>query len=257
MKITKWKPKAFALSWYFYVVVAIAAIVTAAQVAEAIRNSPNANDWLRANADAVGRLAMFESTGDTTIYNGSCCTGILQMNNANIREYTGLTRQQFAQLSLQDQVNAWSSLTVDAMRSSAPQRLSNMTTFDGRTVTGDLVLACIQLGIGNCQRMINSGSCSGFADRNGTTICHMADRIAGGTVNPVTPTPGGNNATPAPGQAGGTYTPPSFACIRDESGQCMSARSAYMRLNLALSPCSWRSCANCETVILESWLFHF
>lgn len=229
MRLFKWKPKAFALSWYFYVVLAIAATVTAAQVADAIRNSPYANDWLRANADAVGRLAMFESGGRTDIYNGSCCTGVLQMNRTNIATYAGgISREQFAQLSLQEQVNAWSRLTTTALQSNAPRQLSNMTTFDGRTVTGDLVLACVQLGIGNCQRMINSGSCSGFADRNGTTICHMADRISGGNGTPATPTPGGggNNATPAPGQAGGTYTPPSFPCVRDENGACLSPAEA-------------------------------
>ena len=48
-----------------------------------------------------------------------------------------------------------------------------------------------------------------------------------------------------------------FRSMMSLSGRCMSARSAYMRLNLALSPCSWRSYANCETVILENWLFHF
>jgi hypothetical protein len=29
-----------------------------------------------------------------------------------------------------------------------------------------------------------------------------------------------------------------------------------MRLSLAFSSCSWRSCARCETVMPEGWLFH-
>src|SRR5690606_22236115 len=77
-----------------------------------------------------------------------------------------------------------------------------------------MVLACVQLGIGNCQKMINSGSCNGFADINGTTICKMADRIRNGP-------PTGNNGDPVddiirpnPDQ-GGTYRPPIDPCIRE------------------------------------------
>lgn len=154
--------------------------VTAADVANAIRNSPNASPWLRANADAVANLAMFESGGRLGVYNGSCCFGVLQMNRTNIRAYAGVSPEVFRTWSLQDQVNAWSRLTDDALRSRVPRALIAMGTFDGRPVDGNLVLACVQLGIGNCQRMIQSGRCSGFADRNGTTICAMADRTVAG-----------------------------------------------------------------------------
>ena len=75
--------------------VAFAAVVTAAQVADAIRNSPTASPWLRANADAVGSLAMFESGGRTDVYNGSCCYGVLQMNRANIRRYAQVSYEEF------------------------------------------------------------------------------------------------------------------------------------------------------------------
>jgi hypothetical protein len=49
-----------------------------------------------------------------------------------------------------------------------------MSTFDGQKVDASFIAACIQLGTGNCQKMVNSGSCSGFSDINGTTICGMA-----------------------------------------------------------------------------------
>ncbi|RMX08153.1 hypothetical protein D8I35_03275 [Corticibacter populi] len=169
---------AFGWLGYLFIGLAIAATVTAAQVADAIRNSSTASAWLKDNADAVGRLAMFESSGRTDIYNGSCCYGVLQMNTANIRA-SGYTTAEFQQLSLQDQVNAWSTIMSSALATRNPNTLAGMDTFDGRPVTGDLVLACVQLGIGNCGSMIRSGSCSGFADRNGTTICDMADHIAG------------------------------------------------------------------------------
>ncbi|MBX7020728.1 hypothetical protein EX238_21000, partial [Providencia rettgeri] len=166
-----------------------AALVTATQVADAIRNSPNASPWLKANADAVGRLAMFESSGQLDVYNGSCCTGILQMNKKNIRKYAETSPEDFKTWDLQSQVDAWSKLTTEAMQARAPKTLAGLGTFDGREIDGDMVLACVQLGIGNCQKMINSGSCNGFADINGTTICKMADRIRNGP-------PTGNNGDP-------------------------------------------------------------
>lgn len=201
-----------------------ATYVTAAQVADAIRNSPSASPWLRANADAVGRLAMFESSGRLDIYNNSCCYGVLQMNTRNIERFANTTPADFMTWDLQRQVDAWSQLTSTALNSAAPRTLAGLGTFDGRTVDGDLVLACVQLGIGNCQRMINSGSCSGFADINGTTICGMADRIRGGTGNP---SPGGSGSTSSGSSSsgtsfGGTYTPPANPCVRDADGSCMS-----------------------------------
>lgn len=178
----------------------LAAIVSSAEIAAAIRNSPNASAWLRQNAESVANLATFESQRNTTAYNGSCCYGVLQMNRGNIAAYARVSPEEYRQLSLQQQVNAWSALTTDAMRSSAVTNLLALGTFDGRPVDGHLVLACVQLGIGNCQRMINSGRCSGFADSNGTTICAMADRIGGAAGT----TPGaGNGGTNPGGSAGG------------------------------------------------------
>lgn len=207
-------------AWLVYAISAVAiaaALVTATQVADAIRNSPNASPWLKANADAVGRLAMFESSGQLDVYNGSCCTGILQMNKKNIRKYAETSPEDFKTWDLQSQVDAWSKLTTEAMQARAPKTLAGLGTFDGREVDGDMVLACVQLGIGNCQKMINSGSCNGFADINGTTICKMADRIRNGP-------PTGNNGDPVddiirpnPDQ-GGTYRPPVDPCIREGEG---------------------------------------
>ncbi|MBP6457002.1 MAG: DUF3262 family protein [Pseudoxanthomonas sp.] len=212
-----------------FATVALAAVVTAAQVAEAIRNSPNATPWLRANADSVGSLAMFESGGRTDVYNGSCCYGVLQMNEANISQYTNVSPVVFRTWSLEQQANAWSKLTSDAMNNQIVRGFIAMGTFDNRPVDGSMVLACVQLGIGNCQKMIKSGSCSGFADANGTTICAMANQIAGqnpGTgTNPTNPTPPGTGTgigtgAPSPGIS---YN---VSCVRDASGACVSMSQA-------------------------------
>lgn len=155
---------------------------SAADVAAAIKNS-GLNSNMMQYANDIGSLSRFESSGNTGIYNGTCCTGILQMNRSNLAAQ-GLTPQQYANMSLQDQVNAWAKLTNSAANASSVKQLMAMDSFDGKKVDGALVLACIQLGVGNCQKMINSGSCSGFADSNGTTICKMADKIRGGAADP-------------------------------------------------------------------------
>jgi len=185
--------------------VVLAAMVSAADIAAAIQNSPSASTWLKQNAQAVAQLAInVESGGNTTAFNGSCCYGVLQMNRTNIARYANVTPEQYQQLSLQEQVNAWTQLTSKAMQSTAVTNLLALGTFDGRTVDGNLVLACVQLGIGNCQTMINSGKCSGFADRNGTTICSMADKIAGTNTGGSS---GGSTGGSGAGAGGSMDTP--------------------------------------------------
>ena len=220
----------------------LAAIVSSADIATAIRNSPSASAWLRQNAESVANLATFESQRNTTAYNGSCCYGVLQMNRGNIAAYARVSPEEYRQLSLQQQVNAWSALTTDAMRSSAVTNLLALGTFDGRPVDGHLVLACVQLGIGNCQRMINSGRCSGFADSNGTTICAMADRIGGTAAT----TPGAGNGGTNPGgsagggpgseggsSTGGNWTPAAGSMVdgfKQASGQDMGLIKAQIQM---------------------------
>lgn len=201
--------------------------VTAGQVAAAILASPNASAQLQGYANAVGNLAMFESGGQLSVYNGSCCYGILQMNTANIASIRPpVTPQQFRNLPLQDQVNAWATLMSQALRTGVPSRLASMTTFDGRPVTPSLVLACVQLGVGNCLTMIRSGRCNGFADINGTDICEMADRIDGTTHTPSTTPP----STPSTGSSWTTTpqnpTAPLQGCLTDGYGNCLSLSQA-------------------------------
>lgn len=200
--------------------------VTADQVAAAILASPNASSQLRGYANAIGSLAMFESGGQLSIYNGSCCYGVLQMTGTNIRETLHISPQEFRNLPLQAQVNAWSTVMSQALRTGVPARLASMTTFDGRPVTPSLVLACVQLGVGNCLTMIRSGRCNGFADINGTDICEMADRIDGTTRTPSTTPP----STPTTGSSWTTTpqnpTAPLQGCLTDGYGNCLSLSQA-------------------------------
>ena len=146
---------------------------SAQEITDAVRNSPLRDD-LKATSCSLGGLGRFESNGNKGVYNGSCCTGIFQLNNANVRRYAGTDREGYGCMSLQQQVNAWASLTNDGYNSGSVRQLASMSTFDGQKVDASLIASCIQLGTGNCQRMVSSGQCSGFADINGTTICGMA-----------------------------------------------------------------------------------
>jgi hypothetical protein len=186
----------------------MAVTVTAEQVANAVRSSPNATSWMRAHANEIGALAIkVESGGNTTAYNGSCCYGVLQLNTKNIKE-AGFTTEQYQNASLQQQVDGWSKIQAQALRDPVIQSLQNRTTFDGQPVDASLLISCVQLGQGNCRKMVRSGRCSGFADVNGTTICSMASTMrtaiggsSGGT--PTTPPGGGTTSTPGPSPVGG------------------------------------------------------
>lgn len=146
---------------------------SAQEITDAVRNS-SLRDNLKSTSCSLGGLGRYESGGNKGVYNGSCCTGIFQLNNANVRKYAGTDREGYGCLSLQQQVNAWANLTNDGYNAGVVRQLASMQTFDGQKVDAGFLSSCIQLGTGNCQKMVSSGRCSGFADINGTTICDMA-----------------------------------------------------------------------------------
>lgn len=146
---------------------------SAQDITDAVRNSPLRDD-LKTTSCSLGGLGRFESGGNKGVYNGSCCTGIFQLNNANVQKYAGTDRAGYGCMSLQDQTNAWANLTNAGYETPAVRQLASMSTFDGQKVDASFIASCIQLGTGNCQKMVNSGKCSGFSDINGTTICGMA-----------------------------------------------------------------------------------
>lgn len=172
-----------------------AVIATYQQIVDAVKNSPNSNAFLVANAAAVANLALRveNRSGDTTSYNGSCCSGILQMNATNIAAFAHVTPAVYRTWSLQAQIDAWTALTVSALGASSVSTLRSMSTFDGMPTDAYMQLSCIQMGIGNCQTMITSGRCEGWRDINGTSICRMAAGMQG-----LTYTPGTGTGTPTP-----------------------------------------------------------
>ena len=153
-------------------------------------------------AQAAANLSskMENRAGDLGLYNGSCCTGVLQVNQGGLKVYCGCTKEQYAAMTLDQQTAVWLKLTYANMGAPSVKQLKGMSTFDGQPVDDALILACVQLGPGSfsantgCARMIASGRCSGFSDSNGTSPCKMAQAIRGGSASigrtnePATPT---------------------------------------------------------------------
>ena len=181
------------IAWLLAPMIAWAAVVTAEQVAAAIRSSATASPWLKAHAAEIGALAIrVESGGNTQAYNGSCCYGVLQLSRSNILA-SGMQVDAYRDASLQTQVDAWAGVQSQAMLDPVIQQLQNRSTFDGQPVDAAMLISCVQLGQGNCRRMVNSGRCNGFEDSLGTDICEMAARTRAAMNGTPPPTNGGAN----------------------------------------------------------------
>jgi hypothetical protein len=155
--------------------------VTPQQVADALQNAPNLNQGLKSCSMAA--MAMQESSGNTCA-NNSCCVGVLQLNFGSsgvlsVPGYGDVTKASYANMSLQDQVNIWSSTANSNASGSGYQTLLSAYNsgqgVGGHAVTPGMLAACEQFGTGVCNRNVgalqSTGSCGGAADGNGQTVC--------------------------------------------------------------------------------------
>jgi hypothetical protein len=177
-------------------------IVTADQIAAAIAGSP-LSDSLKKYATDIGRLGVFESGGNLGVYNGTCCTGVLQVNKGGLQRYCKCSPAEYANMPLDRQIEVWAKVTNGNANTRTVRNLMARGTFDGKPVDGAMILACIQLGPGYCARTLAAGTCStrAGADINGTNFCTMAARIRGDDTVVADPGPGnspGNDQEAAP-----------------------------------------------------------
>jgi len=176
-------------------------MVTAAQVAAAVANSP-LSPALKAYAADIGNLAInVESGGNLGVYNGTCCTGVLQVNTGGLKTYCQCTPQEYANMSLQQQVDIWAQVTNVNANNATVCQLMGLGSFGGHPVTGAMVLSCIQIGPGNCAKTVSAGTCatSAGSDGNGNNFCDFAAKINGGTgSSPVMVGDGGTQSGAAP-----------------------------------------------------------
>ena len=176
-------------------------MVTTAQVAAAVANSP-LSPALKAYAADIGNLAInVESGGNLGVYNGTCCTGVLQVNTGGLKTYCQCTPQEYANMSLQQQVDIWAQVTNVNANNATVCQLMGLGSFGGHPVTGAMVLSCIQIGPGNCAKTVSAGTCatSAGSDGNGNNFCDFAAKINGGTgSSPVMVGDGGTQSGAAP-----------------------------------------------------------
>ena len=201
-------------------------VATRDEIVAAINAAPwlSRSTFLQGNAEAIAALALgVESGGHTGVYNGKCCYGVLQMDRRNIAWLgNGMTGEQYAQLPLQQQINMWVELTVRGESSSGFERLNNMinsgqTTFDGQPIDFAFQLSCIQLGGGNCNRVLRSGNCNSWTDGFGSSICAMANGIRRQM---------GQQTYPGGGGGGSSHPIATFECRHNPDGSCMSTSEA-------------------------------
>lgn len=174
------------------------------EVSQFFANS--SNPYIANNASTFTKMSFVETagTGNTGIFNGSCCTGLMQMNTRNIYDFggtqKGMTRAEFAQLDGQQQIDAYTRYYNSIQNDPNIKKVQNLAETGGyignHKVSADTVAACIQFGTGNCQAAMANG-CSDRTRGNGgdnyKTVCEMAETARAGkdVKNP------GKNCTPA------------------------------------------------------------
>jgi hypothetical protein len=165
-------------------------IASAEQIIAAVRASSLHPAFKAYAADIAGLAIKLESGGNLGIYNGTCCTGVLQVNRGGLARYCHCTPSEYARMSLQQQINVWAELTNANGNNGIVRGLMNRGTFDGRAVDGAMVLSCIQIGPGHCRRTLQAGTCAtrAGADGNGKNFCDFAAAIRGGASGTVVAT---------------------------------------------------------------------
>jgi len=124
---------------------------TAAQVAEAVRNSPYANQTYRNAACDFGGAAIAESGGSQCASNGNNF-GVLQLTRGNLPD--GMTPDEYMALPLQEQVNIWIQNTrgnVGTGYRNVSNALNSGQTIGGVRPTAGMLKACFQFGPVICQ----------------------------------------------------------------------------------------------------------
>ncbi len=174
------------------------------QIANALTNSSNSYIAANATSFAAASHNVEDPNGNTGTYNGSCCTGLFQINRTNLTTFCNCTRAQFATYTLDQQVAVYSALVTSEQGSLAVSTLlarqASGGTLGGQPVNGATIVACIQQGPGNCQKAINNDCSSvklGQGGDNYVNPCTFAAKAnAGPQVAPDGSTTAGTTPIP-------------------------------------------------------------
>ncbi len=134
----------------------------------------------QAAADASSNVE--DQSGQLNIISSNGMAGLMQMDPNNLDKYCRCSPQEYANSSVDEQMAVWAKFQAIAFDSAAIKETETMTTFDGQPVDDAFRLACIQLGVGNCQDVLSSGSCADRTDGNGVNICQYAAKLRSGNT---------------------------------------------------------------------------
>jgi len=129
------------------------ATYNAAQISQAIQNSPYANAATKASSCTWGGAAVAESGGNTCASNGNNF-GVLQLTSSNLP--ANVSSGQYLNEPLQQQVNTWLQNAGPSGQGSSFGTISNAansgSSIGGMQMTQGMAAACVQFGGGICSR---------------------------------------------------------------------------------------------------------
>lgn len=177
-------------------------VISANDIARMIQNSTTTSSFMKQNAGLFAAIAVGqESTArgqpgysDSTIFNGSCCYGIFQLNAAasapNVQTYSAqagygrLSGSAYAALSPAEQIDIYGKYEA-ATEAAVKSIMQLAASGNGPTLSADdegitspvdaaFIVACMQMGPGYCKDAINANSCNDAYDGNSQSICKFA-----------------------------------------------------------------------------------
>jgi hypothetical protein len=142
--------------------------------------------YLREHAMDFAAMSRFvEDPKQLVGIHNSCCTGLMQLNYINLRkpEICGCTAQEFGAYSQQQQIDVYNRyLSTFANNFGIGQiklLIVHSQTLGGHVVDGYTLVACAQMGTGNCDAAVRN-ECSSLAVGEGgdnhVNVCTMADK---------------------------------------------------------------------------------
>lgn len=187
------RAKTALIAFFAMTVTAIAAIVTANQIAEAIQASSTTPDFMKQNAYLFASMAVNQESpvyghkgylSDTTAHTkGSCCYGVMQLHHLNIDMYSPYKGrpEAYNNASLQDQIDYYGKFFADNLKyPDVAWVVDHMgQQFGSNKIDAAMVFSCIQLGAGNinrsnCGKAVRAGKCDAAGDGY-LTLCQFAN----------------------------------------------------------------------------------
>ncbi|MDE2579116.1 MAG: hypothetical protein KGL46_09945 [Hyphomicrobiales bacterium] len=147
--------------------------------------SNSSNPTLANNSQYFADMSKFmEDPSQQTGLHNSCCTGLMQMNQSNLKQFCGCTPEQYAQMSAQQQIDVYTKYFNSIQNTPGMTEMQKLAdsggTLGGHKIDEFDVIACAQMGPGNCAAAIKNG-CSSLALGQGgdgsVNVCTMADAV--------------------------------------------------------------------------------